>query len=43
MNIARKAAVALATVGLSVGLLAITAPAQADTSWGGCCSIAVRK
>jgi hypothetical protein len=34
MNIARKAAIAIATVGLSLGLLGITAPAQADTSWG---------
>ncbi|GAA2140523.1 hypothetical protein GCM10009844_10210 [Nocardioides koreensis] len=34
MNIARKAAIALATAGLSLGLLGISAPAQADTSWG---------
>jgi hypothetical protein len=41
MNIARKVAIVLATTGLSLGLLGITAPAQADTSWGGCCSIGV--
>ena len=34
MNIARKVAIAAATVGLSLGLLGITAPAQADSSWG---------
>jgi hypothetical protein len=34
MNIARKAAIALATAGLSLGLLGISAPAQADTTWG---------
>ena len=34
MNIARKVAIALATAGLSLGLLGISAPAQADTSWG---------
>jgi hypothetical protein len=34
MYIARKAAIAIATVGLSLGLLGITAPAQADSSWG---------
>ena len=34
MRITRKVAVVLATVGLSLGLVGITAPAQADTSWG---------
>ena len=34
MNIARKAAIALATAGLSLGLLGISAPAQADSTWG---------
>ena len=34
MNITRKAAIVLATAGLSLGLLGISAPAQADTSWG---------
>ncbi len=34
MNIARKAAIAVATAGLSLGLLGISAPAQADSSWG---------
>jgi len=34
MNIAKKVAVALATAGLSLGLLGITAPAQADSTWG---------
>ncbi|MBA8805497.1 hypothetical protein FB382_003788 [Nocardioides ginsengisegetis] len=41
MNIARKVAIALAATGISLGLLGITAPAQAmDTSWGcgGCIS-----
>ena len=34
MNITRKVAIALATAGLSLGLLGISAPAQADTTWG---------
>jgi hypothetical protein len=34
MKIARKVAIVLATAGLSLGLLGITAPAQADISWG---------
>ena len=34
MNIARKVAIAVATAGLSLGLLGISAPAQADSSWG---------
>jgi hypothetical protein len=34
MKIARKVAVALAAAGLSLGLLGITAPAQADVTWG---------
>lgn len=34
MNIARKVAVVVATAGLSLGLLGISAPAQADTTWG---------
>ena len=34
MNITRKVAIALATAGLSLGLLGISAPAQADSSWG---------
>ena len=36
MNIARKLAVALVTATLSVGLLGISAPAHADSSWGRC-------
>jgi len=44
MRITRKVAVVLATVGLSLGLVGITAPAQADTSWGcgGYCIATVR-
>jgi len=41
MNLARKVAITLAATGLSLGLLGMTAPAQAmDTSWGcgGCIS-----
>ena len=34
MKITRKVAIAFATAGLSLGLLGITAPAQADTTWG---------
>ena len=34
MNIGRKVAIALAATGLSLGLLGISAPAQADSSWG---------
>jgi hypothetical protein len=34
MKIARKVAVVLAATGLSLGLLGISAPAQADISWG---------
>ena len=34
MKIARKVAVALAATGLSIGLLGVAAPAQADSSWG---------
>ena len=34
MKIARKVAIVLATAGLSLGLLGITSPAQADFSWG---------
>jgi hypothetical protein len=34
MNIGRKVAVVLAATGLSLGLLGISAPAQADSSWG---------
>ncbi len=33
MNIARKVAIALVTAGLSIGLVAVSAPAQADSSW----------
>jgi hypothetical protein len=36
MNIARKVAIALVTATLSVGLLGISAPAHADSSWGRC-------
>ena len=36
MNIARKVAIALVTATLSVGLLGISAPAHADTSWSRC-------
>lgn len=34
MNIARKIAVAIVTATLSFGLLGISAPAHADSSWG---------
>lgn len=34
MNVARKVAIALVTATMSVGLLGISAPAHADTSWG---------
>ncbi len=34
MNIARKVAIALVTATLSIGLLGISAPANADISWG---------
>ena len=34
MNITRKAVIALAAAGLSLGLLGISAPAQADSTWG---------
>ena len=33
MNTTRKVAIALATAGLSLGLLGMTAPAQADSTW----------
>lgn len=33
MNIARKVAIAFVTAALSIGLVSISAPAQADTSW----------
>lgn len=33
MNIARKVAIAVVTATLSVGLLGISAPANADVSW----------
>ena len=33
MNIARKVAAALITAALSFGLVAISAPANADTGW----------
>ena len=35
MNIARKVAVAVITAALSFGLVAVTAPAHADTGWTG--------
>ena len=34
MNIARKVAIALVAATMSVGLLGISAPAHADSSWG---------
>ncbi|WP_343909633.1 hypothetical protein [Nocardioides aquiterrae] len=34
MNIARKIAVAVVTATLSLGLVAVTAPAHADSTWG---------
>ena len=34
MNIARKVAVTVAAAALSVGLVGISAPAHADSSWG---------
>jgi hypothetical protein len=34
MNIARKVAIALVTATMSIGLLGISAPAHADSSWG---------
>jgi len=34
MNLARKVAIALITATMSVGLLGISAPAHADTTWG---------
>lgn len=33
MNVARKVALALVTATMSFGLLGISAPAHADTSW----------
>jgi len=33
MKLARKIAIAAVAAGLSVGLLGISAPANADTSW----------
>ena len=33
MNILRKAIIAVAAATLSIGLLGISAPAHADTSW----------
>jgi hypothetical protein len=33
MNVARKVAIALVTATMSIGLLGISAPAHADTSW----------
>ena len=35
MNIARKVAIAIVTATMSVGLLGISAPAHADSSWTG--------
>ena len=34
MNIARKVAVAVITATLSFGLVAVSAPAHADSTWG---------
>ncbi len=34
MNIARKVAIALLAGTMSLGLLGISAPAHADTTWG---------
>jgi hypothetical protein len=34
MNFARKAVIAAAATAVSFGLLGISAPAHADTSWG---------
>lgn len=34
MNVVRKIAIVVATASLSIGLLGISAPAHADTSWG---------
>lgn len=34
MNIARKIAITVAATALSLGLVGISAPAQADSSWG---------
>lgn len=34
MNIARKVAIAVVTATLSFGLLGISAPAHADSTWG---------
>ena len=38
MNIARKVAVVLVSATMSFGLLAISAPAHADSSWSGRCA-----
>ena len=35
MNITRKVCTTLAAAALGLGLLGMTAPAHADTSWGG--------
>jgi hypothetical protein len=42
MNVARKVAFAVVTVTLSVGLLGISAPAQADSGWGLRCTAKCR-
>ena len=42
MNIARKVAIAIVTATLSVGLLGISAPAHADTTWGRCAAKSCR-
>jgi hypothetical protein len=34
MNIARKVAIAVFTATLSIGLVGISAPAHADSTWG---------
>ena len=41
MKKARKVSILLATTAMSLGLLGISAPAQADTSWGcpGCITV----
>lgn len=36
MNVTRKIAIAMVTATLSVGLLGISAPAHADSTWGRC-------
>ena len=43
MKTLSKVGITLATVSMTIGLMATPASALADTSWGGCCNVVSKR